>query len=183
MGSRRPPDEDWSSSLCRQPHLYVTLRQRVFQQPTLPIRARFRYDPAFAFAVSVDFATMTGTTTWIFSRDLLASGLLRPSGEGDVWFGPPCPCHRRETLHIGLKGRDGRALLETDVAPVRDWLAGTFALVPAGTEGRSIDWDTSFERVCATREPRRGAPPTARPAPGTQSPRSDRITNDNHPKQ
>ncbi|WP_328760421.1 SsgA family sporulation/cell division regulator [Streptomyces sp. NBC_00271] len=169
MGSRRPRDEDRSSSFRRQPDLYLTLRQRGSPPSTLPVRARFRYDPAFAFAVSVDFATMACTTTWVFSRDLLAEGLLRPSGEGDIWFEPPCPYHRRETLHIGLKGRDGGVLLETDVAPVHDWLAGTSAVVPAGTEGRSIDWDASFEHLHAKREPWRDAPSAAGPAPGAQS--------------
>lgn len=58
----------------------------------------------------------------------------------------PCRCGRRVTLGIHLDVRRSPAVLEADVAPVRDWLVGTFQLVPAGTEGDHIDWDEEAAR-------------------------------------
>ncbi|WP_328760430.1 SsgA family sporulation/cell division regulator [Streptomyces sp. NBC_00271] len=130
------------------PDLHLTLWLHVSQQETLPVEARFHYDRANPFAVSVIFSNAAGgAVTWVLSRELLMAGLLRPSGEGDVRIWPPCRRHGGTNLHVLLLGRTGAALLDVAILPVRAWLADTFALVPVDTEAQSIDWDSSFERV------------------------------------
>ncbi|MFI6437789.1 SsgA family sporulation/cell division regulator [Streptomyces sp. NPDC050759] len=46
-----------------------------------------------------------------FSRELLIEGMRRPSGQGDVRIGPPCPRHGGSGLRIELVGRYGLARL------------------------------------------------------------------------
>jgi hypothetical protein len=139
-----------SDSDC--PDLHLTVWLHVSREETLPIQARFRYDRAQPFAVSVDFWNAAGgAVTWVLSRELLTAGLQRPSGEGDVRIWPPCPRHGGTHLHILLLGRSGTALLDVAIRPIRAWLADTYALVPVEAEEQSIDWDSSFERVLARR--------------------------------
>jgi hypothetical protein len=140
------PRTDSSGQDC--PDLHLTLWLHASAQEMLPVQARFHYNRAMPFAVSVDFSnTSGGAVTWVLSRELLSQGLLRPTGEGDVRVWPPCPRHGGRGLHIQLVGRSGIALLYADIRHVRSWIAETYALVPAEAEGDAIDWEASFEHV------------------------------------
>lgn len=134
------------TDLPGHPDLILTLRQHISPGTTVPVRTRFRYDPADAFAVRLDFAYgHASAATWVLARELLAEGLYRTSGEGDVLLRPPCRCRQRATLGIYLDFWRTPAVLEAEAAPVRDWLVSTFRLVPAGTEGDHINWDRTLE--------------------------------------
>ncbi|WP_405883227.1 SsgA family sporulation/cell division regulator [Streptomyces sp. NBC_01136] len=156
-----PQESRTNSSDKDCPDLCLTLWLYVSPQETLPVQARFHYDPAMPFAVSVDFSnTAGGAVTWVLSRELLSEGLLRPSGEGDVHIWPRCPRYGgRRSLHIQLVGRSGIALLYADLTRVRSWIADTYVLVPSDSEGEAIDWEASFARVLrgGTDEARGGA--------------------------
>lgn len=92
------------------------LRLVVSSESSLPVPAGLRYDTADPYAVHATFHTgAEETVEWVFARDLLAEGLHRPTGTGDVrvWpsrsqgqgvvcialsspEGKPCWRHRRE---------------------------------------------------------------------------------------
>ena len=140
------PHVDSSGQDC--PDLYLILWLYVSPREMLPVQTRFHYAAADPFAISVNFSnTVGGEVTWILSRELLSEGMLRPRGEGDVRIWPPCPKHGGNRLHIQLVGRSGMALLYADITRMRSWVAGTYALIPAGTEAEAINWEASFERL------------------------------------
>lgn len=107
--------------------------------PTRTVRARLRYASADPFAVHVVFppaATLDGSeVSWTFARELLARGLLTPSGTGDVriW-----PCGPQRTV-LELHAAEGVAMVQIDTAELRGFLAGSYAVVPAGAEGVHLD--------------------------------------------
>ncbi|MCC9311465.1 SsgA family sporulation/cell division regulator [Kitasatospora sp. RB6PN24] len=117
----------------------------------LPVRFGYRRDAPFAVVLEFpDSDEAVGT--WVFSRDLLWEGLHKPAGLGDVRIWPPCQCHGRRALRIMLAGRDGTALLDVPVKPLRSWLRKqSFALVPRGTEAELIDWDAELSRLVGGR--------------------------------
>jgi hypothetical protein len=124
--------------------LHVSLHE------TLPVQARFSYDHSRPLEVRVEFVNdIGGAVTWVLSRDLLVTGLNRPSGDGDVRIWPPCQRHGGDSLWMFLQGRTGAALLEGRIEPLRAWLEETLRFVPFGTEGLSMDWDEAFAHVLA----------------------------------
>ncbi|MFF4139027.1 SsgA family sporulation/cell division regulator [Streptomyces mirabilis] len=81
--------------------------------------------------------------TWAFDRDLLAQGILRPSGEGDVRLRP---------THTGP---DAVLILALPPGPptsqppsqVTHRLERTYHLVPSGREGDGIDLNAELSRL------------------------------------
>jgi hypothetical protein len=68
-----------------------------------------------------------------------------PSGGGEVTLWP-APGHGDGPSVFCLRvGAARTALFELPVAPVADWLAGTYTLVPAGSELDGADWDLLLE--------------------------------------
>nr|WSY49077.1 SsgA family sporulation/cell division regulator [Streptomyces sp. NBC_00886] len=133
--------------------LTLTMWRHVSLHESVPVRARFGYDPTQPLEVRVEFANDSGgAVTWVLARDLLMAGLHRPSGDGDVRIWPPCERHGGDSLWMLLQGRTGVALLEGPVAPLRAWLGETLRSVPFGAEGLSMDWDAAFARVLAQGE-------------------------------
>ena len=65
------------------------LRLVVSSESSLPVPAGLRYDTADPYAVHATFHTgAEETVEWVFARDLLAEGLHRPTGTGDVRVWP-----------------------------------------------------------------------------------------------
>ena len=63
------------------------LRLVVSSESSLPVPAGLRYDTADPYAVHATFHTgAEETVEWVFARDLLAEGLHRPTGTGDVFL-------------------------------------------------------------------------------------------------
>ncbi|WP_210587678.1 SsgA family sporulation/cell division regulator [Streptomyces sp. GESEQ-35] len=144
------PDGDIRPAEHGCPDLTLTIWLHVSLNESLPLQARFSYDESLPLEVRVEFSNATGgVVAWALSRDLLIAGLHQPSGHGDVRIWPPCRRHDGHSLWVLLQGRIGAALLEIRVAPLHAWLVRTLRSVPFGTEGLSMDWDESFERVLA----------------------------------
>ncbi|UQW99355.1 SsgA family sporulation/cell division regulator [Streptomyces sp. RerS4] len=116
---------------------------------SIPLTVRWRYSTADPFALSLEVITGVGLDArWIFARDLLRDGLRAPTGLGDVRIWPPCPCHGRPDLRVLLRGRDGSALVDMPVKPIRTWLRKEcFARVPHGSEAEHIDWELELVHV------------------------------------
>ncbi|MCS0603038.1 SsgA family sporulation/cell division regulator [Streptomyces sp. LP11] len=125
-----------------RPYLDLTVQLVLGAAAAVPVGVRLGYDPADPLAVRLDFhGASEAVPPWFLSRDQLRGGLRTPTGEGNVRVCPPCACHGPGTVRIVLRGREGAAVLYVPAAPLRGWLAGTFAAVPAGTEGTLIHWD------------------------------------------
>ncbi|MFJ3904852.1 SsgA family sporulation/cell division regulator [Streptomyces sp. NPDC090025] len=107
------------------------------------VRTRCHYRTADPYAVAMHFDDAEGGTRWLLSRDLLLAGLERPAGDGDVHI---APAGDGETV-IALGGPGGIALLRTTTASLARFLTATLRLVPLGTEGRHVDWDTCVTRL------------------------------------
>ncbi|WP_189868712.1 SsgA family sporulation/cell division regulator [Streptomyces viridiviolaceus] len=109
--------------------------------PPLPLRAELHYRVTDPYAVRLSLGPSTGPlTTWTFARELLAEGLRRPAGPGDVMVIPRY-CHHPHSIRIVLSNLAGTALIELAAAEVDAFLQQAFALVPLGTESDHLDVD------------------------------------------
>ncbi|MGW5735940.1 MULTISPECIES: SsgA family sporulation/cell division regulator [Streptomyces] len=91
-------------------------------------------------AVALTFprpAAKKAPTTWVLSRELLASGLRAQVGEGDVVIRPT----GRHTVMIVLTSPNGRVLGEMERAPVERFIRETYALLPAAEESAALNMD------------------------------------------
>ncbi|WP_254897780.1 SsgA family sporulation/cell division regulator [Kitasatospora sp. NA04385] len=82
---------------------------------------------------------------WVFARQLLASGLDLPSGEGDVHIRP---ASGRRTV-VELRSPEGVALLQFDRAELRRFLWHSHLVVPEGQELRHLDCDRALAELLA----------------------------------
>jgi hypothetical protein len=104
-----------------------------------------RYDSDDPFAVRIGFpppATLEGTEVyWAFARELLAAGVVGPSGSGDVRVRP----HGRESTVLEFRAPEGTALVELPALEVRRFLWRTELTVPVGLEHLHLDLDRSLD--------------------------------------
>jgi hypothetical protein len=119
-------------------------RRVTFRLPDgLSSSALLRYDAADPYKVVLDFGAHPQDgepMTWTFARDLLADGLTRRAGEGDVrcWT-----CSHG--YHIVLSSPDGRATIRFSADAVRAFLVDTEDLVPYGAE--TVDFDVELSKL------------------------------------
>ncbi len=143
----------------------ITL-QLVGPQSWTEVPALLCYDPTDPFAVRIAFGDVGDENdlvdveeagiAWLVSRELLQSGLDRPSGEGDVrvW-----PAHAAtDVLFLHLRAPSGEALFELSRATVAAFLRQTEALVPSGSESGMLSLDEELQALLSGG----GADPTAR---------------------
>ncbi|GHE64740.1 SsgA family sporulation/cell division regulator [Streptomyces vinaceus] len=109
----------------------------------LPLLARFTYDGRDPYAVRATFLDgATPLARWHFDRQMLADGLHRPVGEGDVAFCPHSAAGADE-LRIALRGpaaqREGEAVLFVEARALKDFLHQTYAVTGAGEEFLDVD--------------------------------------------
>ncbi|WP_042394961.1 SsgA family sporulation/cell division regulator [Streptacidiphilus carbonis] len=116
------------------PPLSLGIRQILGPSTEQGIGAEFRYDPDSPLTVTVTLlAPSCPPVVWHIGRDLLKEGVRSRSGVGDVkvWRSYR---GERETVWLRLGPSGGSALFELPAAPLANWLAFTFQLVPAGEE-------------------------------------------------
>ncbi|KJK44007.1 hypothetical protein UK23_31035 [Lentzea aerocolonigenes] len=129
----------------RTVQLSTTLRQVDRTGGVSEMSVEFGYDASDPFAIHAVFRSGTGTVHWEFSRDLLAAGLIGPSGEGDVRLRP---CHDDEPHVLILLSPPSRtAEFSAPLGALADFLDRTSELVPVGDESRWIDFDTEIARL------------------------------------
>lgn len=105
----------------------------------VPVTLGYRVsDP---YAVSASFVTDEETVTWFFARELLASGLQRDSGLGDIRIIPL----GGDSIVITLAPPGASAQLFASAPPIAGFLARTYALVPTGTESQHLDLDAELQ--------------------------------------
>ncbi|MFF3905836.1 SsgA family sporulation/cell division regulator [Streptomyces sp. NPDC001848] len=124
----------------------------VSDEPPVPLPAELRYDMSDPYAVCLSLgAPGAPSVDWVFARSLLADGLRRSAGIGDVVVVPRHRCHP-DALRILLRTRTGAAVLEVGIRAVTSFLRRTDAIVPPGTEHRHIDLDDVVVRLTAGSE-------------------------------
>jgi hypothetical protein len=121
----------------------------VAAEEALPVDATLTFTSADPYAVTAVFhADSEDPVRWTFGRDLLAGGLERACGEGDVtvW---PAESMEGPVLCMALRAPQGHALLEAMCADVADFVAETYSLVPPGRESQHLDLEDTFARLLA----------------------------------
>ena len=91
------------------------------RQPAVSLWASLLYSAGDPYAVRMVFHAGTDEPVeWIFARDLLAAGLGKPSGLGDVraWPSPSGAGDGEAVLNIVLSSPFGRAHFETRLTAV-----------------------------------------------------------------
>ena len=95
------------------------------------------------FAVRIGFGDadepVDDGITWLLGRELLAAGLERPAGDGDVRLWPARTSG--DVLYLHLRAPSGEALFEVSRATVAAFLQRTEELVPSGEETAALDVD------------------------------------------
>lgn len=82
---------------------------------------------------------------WVFARQLLASGLDLPTGEGDVHVRPALG----QRTVVELRSPDGVALLQFDRTELRRFLGSSYLAVPEGEELSRLDYDRALADLLA----------------------------------
>jgi hypothetical protein len=112
------------------------------------------YDPADPYTIRLAFPATDrhpDGVVWDVDRSIVAQGLTRPAGDGDVRV---CPHTRhgqnpRAPRGVALDffgpGRFARVVLNQ--ADLTLFLADTYETVPAGTESAHIDLDATIARL------------------------------------
>jgi len=117
----------------------LELRLVVPGNPSLPVTAELTYDHTDAYAIRVAFHTGgTDIVEWTFARSLLTDGVTHPVGEGDVQVWPSHSAGR-PVVCLSLSSPSGRALFETPLAELVEFLTRTYAVVPTGSESEHVD--------------------------------------------
>ncbi|MGW0546223.1 SsgA family sporulation/cell division regulator [Streptomyces altiplanensis] len=103
--------------------------------------ATLRYDRAEPFAVRMTFpppATLEGVeVSWMFARDLLATGVDTRAGLGDVRVRP----YGYGRTVLEFHAAEGTAMIHVRTADLHRFLRRAHAVVPAGDEHLHLDVD------------------------------------------
>lgn len=127
--------------------LDCTLQLVIHPQRPIPVSARLSYFSHDPYAIHIAFnAYGPAPVRWVFARDLLAEGMVRPSGHGDVRIWPQ-DANQPGLVCLELSSPEGHALFTMPVAAVRPWLMRTYHLVRAGLEAATLDLDGELSRL------------------------------------
>ncbi|MGW2650273.1 SsgA family sporulation/cell division regulator [Streptomyces sp. NPDC001393] len=127
----------------------LELRLVLSPERSIPVPARLSYRSDDPYAVHIAFHIHSGSpVNWTFARDLLAEGVFRACGQGDVrvW---PTKTEGRSVVLMALSSPDGDALLQAPVPQVSAWLERTLRAVPPGTEGEQLGIDDALDQLLA----------------------------------
>ncbi|CAG6394758.1 SsgA family sporulation/cell division regulator [Streptomyces cocklensis] len=125
----------------------VTVYVSVPDELSAPLPAELHYDMADPYAVRLSLgAPAARPVDWVFARSLLAEGLHRPAGTGDVLVIPQRHC-RPASVCIVLRSAAGAALVDIPASTVAAFLRRTDELVPPGTESPHIDMDRALAEL------------------------------------
>ncbi|MFJ9949432.1 SsgA family sporulation/cell division regulator [Kitasatospora sp. NPDC091207] len=127
--------------------LDLDLRALVCPGLSVCVKARLRYDVAEPYAVYLDsHVDRADPITWMFARELLAAGVTRAVGIGDVSIRPGTGEDAGSVLVL-LGGDEGSVVLRARTAEVTSFLARADRLVPPGREHEYVDLDGLVRRL------------------------------------
>lgn len=113
---------------------------------TVDVPCALEYRSEEPYAVRATFRTGGADIEWMFARDLLAEGLKRPSGEGDVVVWPE-HSGPRELVLVALNSPSGQAVLEADRDEIVHFLERTYDIVSSGAESDAMDLDSWIAQI------------------------------------
>jgi len=120
----------------------VGLMLAVPGQLSVPLAATLSYttsDP-YAVTLAIRIAGLDEPVEWIFARELLAAGLKRSEGIGDVEVSP----RGAGTICIRLSSPFGDASFETSAVRIASFVMRAYAMVPAGRETDHLNIDAAL---------------------------------------
>jgi hypothetical protein len=107
------------------------------------IAGELRYDPADPFAVCLAIGVECAEpVVWCFGRDLLADGVSRASGLGDITIEPLSETGDREVQFT--LATDCLATMIAQRERIVEFLVESFTVVPSGCELDRIDIDAEI---------------------------------------
>jgi hypothetical protein len=109
------------------------------------VTALLSYQASDPYAVSAVFADHDGAVHWVFARDLLADGLHRPTGEGDVRVRPSA--RDKGLVEVRLSPPHATSCLGLPAAGIAEFVRASHALVPPGREAECLELDTALTRL------------------------------------
>lgn len=112
----------------------VTVPTRLLYTAQNPLSVEFLFDDI-----------LRGPVPWVFARKLLTTGMLAPSGHGDVriW---PTGTGAEALVHLALSSPHGSAHLTASLTAIEHWLCRTYQLVPVHRETEALDLDNRLTR-------------------------------------
>ncbi|WP_369141955.1 SsgA family sporulation/cell division regulator [Streptomyces sp. R44] len=121
--------------------LHLGIDQLLDEFTRLPMRAKFHFDPEMAAVITVEFLAQRGPSLiWHIGRELLHRGVSSMSGACDVRMWPTLD-RERPSSWLLLESEEVEALFEVPAAPLTEWLAATYQMVPAEREMDGLNWD------------------------------------------
>jgi hypothetical protein len=133
---------------------HVTLRSSaVFdllapRTPAVPVQVALRYDTRDPYAIVAAFRTgRAGWVEWVFSRDLLADGLIADAGDGDVRIRPGTS--DPEIVVVELKSPSGHAVFEASAQRLAEFLDASYDIVLPGNETLWMNVDDALDQLIA----------------------------------
>jgi hypothetical protein len=136
----------------------------------IQLTAEFGYESGDPYAISATFGTTHGDVHWSFARELLSSGLLEPSGEGDVHIWPTLSSRGSAAVIVELRSPSGSALLQASSGEISQFLSLTHALVEPGMEANHLDLDGVIELMLASATDAAQQTVEAQPVPSSDRP-------------
>lgn len=131
---------------------HVTLRSSaVFdllapRTPAMPVQVELRYDTCDPYAITAAFRTgRAGWVEWVFSRDLLADGLLARAGDGDVRIRPGSG--DPEIVVMELNSPSGHAVFEASAQRLAEFLDASYDIVLPGDETLWMNVDDALDQM------------------------------------
>jgi hypothetical protein len=112
-----------------------------------PLEAELQYDPRDPYAVTTVFMTGRSQVRWTFGRDLLASGLYEPSGDGDVHVWPCLDADGHAVVIVELSSPDGEALVQAKTGDLSIFVEKMSKAVVPGTESEYLDLDAAINAI------------------------------------
>jgi hypothetical protein len=100
-----------------------------------PMNVDLQYRSDDPHAVTMRFQARDQESVWLVGRELLAHGLLAPSGLGDVRLRP----EGGDLLVLELFTEDSHAVFHLSADELDQFLQSTYAAVPAGREVFDFD--------------------------------------------
>jgi hypothetical protein len=122
----------------------ITCGLRTFGAGPLPVLVDLDYDTSDPYAVTATFRTGRNSVVWMFGRDLLADGLLVPTGDGDVRVSPATD---PALVVIELNAPGGSAVFDAPADDLAAFLDCTYEQLPVGTESDWFDFDLELAKL------------------------------------
>ena len=105
------------------------------------------FDHADPYAVAMSLDAKSGSVVWTFARELLADGVYRPVGDGDVQVWPCLSACGEAVVIIELSSPDGMAILQAPSREIHDFVVRTLEVVPEGEESAHMELDTLISQL------------------------------------